>query len=116
MTVNAAFTNVIGALPASTSGPDIRTAQVTGPYTLSKQLDETASDGTELTPETTTAGLWRLKVPASNAGVYWWAAQTNAGGANPVVTATTAVWLDPGESEVVFVPMGWKIIVKAALP
>ena len=117
MTVNAAFTPTIGAVPASTAGPMLGRSQVAGPYTVTKNLNEAAVNGDELTPETTAAGHWRLKVPADNAaGVYFWAAQTNAGGANPAVAATAAVWMDPGDTEWLFVPFGWRVIVKATLP
>ena len=117
MTVNAAFAETIGALPAATAGPMLARGQLTGPYLFSVQLDETATNGDELTAESTAAGVWRIKVPQGNAtGCYWWAAQTNAGGDDPEITDASAVWLDPGESEVVFLPFGWKIIVKATLP
>ena len=111
MTVNAAFTETIGALPAFTAGPMLGRAQVAGPYTVSKQLDETATNGDELTPAQVEAGIWRLTVPAANDAVYAWAAS-----GTPEVTATTAILLSPGASEVFFVPGGWRIIVKASIP
>ena len=117
MTVNAAFTTTIGALPAATAGPMLGRAQLAGPYIVTKNLNEAATNGDELTPAQLETGIWRLKVPAGNAaGVYVWAKQTNADGVNPTVTATTAVWMDPGDELPWFTPGGWRIIVKATLP
>ena len=110
MTVNAAFTRTIGALPAATAGPTLSRAQVAGPFTVSKQLNEAAVDGGELTPAQIEPGIWRLSVPAGNAEVYAWAA---AG--TPAITATTAILISPGTAELFFVPGGWRIIVKATI-
>ena len=111
MTVNAAFTETIGALPAFTAGPMLGRAQVAGPYTVSKQLNEAATNGDELTPAQVNPGIWVLTVPADNAAVYAWAAS-----GTPAVTATAAVLINPGTEKPFFVGGGWRIIVKATLP
>lgn len=117
MTVNAAWTKVSGKMPAAVSGPMTHQVEVAGPFAASKELDETASDGTELTPVATDNWLVRLAVPAGNAaGTYYWVDEARVSGSDPAVTATTAVWLDPGSKEYVFVPDGYQVVVAASLP
>lgn len=118
MTVNAAYTKVAGKIRASTAGPMSHQVEMPGPYAASKQLDETAAVGNAatLTAETDDSVVYRLKVPKSNDGVYFWMGETHRSGTDPEVTATTALWLDPGETTTVFLPFGWKIVVADALP
>ena len=116
MTVNASWTATTGKVVASKAGPMTHQVELPGPPVASKQLDETASDGLELTPIASDNWLMRLKVPAANAGVYYWCAEARISGDDPAVTATSAIWLDPGEDAWLFVPDGYQVVVADALP
>ena len=117
MTINAAFSPTTGVVPAATAGPMLGRSQTPGPFTITKELDPTASDGSELTPESTAAGHWRLCNPVDGTACYYWMGQTNrVGDVDPAVAVGNAVLLSPGDTEYPFVPFGWKIVVADSIP
>ena len=112
MTVHVAVTYTSGGLPIRDAKKYNLGVQVAGPWVQSEILDETGDDVVSFT--CAEPCVWRVQVPAGNAaGVYYWPIDASTSDA---VSSTTALWLDPGQSEVVFTPAGWAISVDETAP
>ena len=112
MTVHVAVAYTMGGLPIRDANKNVQAAQIAGPYVQSAVVDETGAAVVSFT--CVAPAVWRLKVPVGNAaGVYCWPVDASGSDA---VSSVTAIWLDPGDTELVHTPAGWRISVDETAP